>query len=133
MAAGDIASQWADPNARARLVAGKLRAVERMQAGEGFIYLAEIIDRDMVKIGFSLNPRRRMSHHHLREHGTPRLMATVPGTILQERQLHQALKAHQIAPRHGWRASEYYPISILIHSALPEAFRSSKPNRRSAA
>lgn len=97
-------------------------AFRRMNAGEGFIYVAEIIDHDMVKIGFSLTPQARVKG--LIAFLPPaRLLAFAPGSIREERRLHRELRTHALRLNGSPRPSEVYPRSILSHPAIPQALR----------
>lgn len=96
-----------------------LRAArERMARGEGYIYLADWADEDVVKIGFSLDPGERIKAVEYRGKAA-RLAAVIEGTHQQELSLHRQLRDHQI-----WeniKRSEIYPRSILRHPAVPAA------------
>lgn len=79
----------------------------------GFIYLAETPDRRTVKIGFSIDPERRI--REITTFGPLRLLAEIEGTIHEEKALHRALA--------DFAVYEFYPRSVLSHYAVPEAFR----------
>lgn len=105
------------------IIAAKKAARARIKAGEGFIYVAEVIGQRRVKIGFSLNPRRRMKMLAYSLQNAVRLIATAPGTLEAEQALHARLSDRQIVRRGAWPRSEIYDLSILSHPALPEALR----------
>lgn len=90
----------------------------RIFAGEGFIYAAEVVGADTVKIGFSLDPGRRMKAMYVNgTHGGVRLLKFVPGSWSLEMQLHRDLREHEIG-------SELYPRAILNHPACRAIFSS---------
>lgn len=93
----------------------------RIRAGEGFIYLAEIVGLDLLKIGFSLCPENRIGQLFIEyhRHAPIRLLAKVPGTLSDEMRLHGALRPCR-APYYG---DETYPLSILTHPAIPVGLR----------
>jgi hypothetical protein len=98
-------------------------AFRRMNAGEGFIYVAEIVGHDMVKIGFSLNPEFRV--RGLTAFLPPaRLLTYTPGSVTAERQLHRTLAEHALRLRGSPRRCECYRRSILSHPAIPTELRS---------
>lgn len=112
---------WQQPEYRERTVAGARAGRARVKAGEGFLYVAEMIGADVVKIGFSLNPRRRVrksEYFEWRGSSGPRLLAFVPFTLLQEKALHRTLRGHADS-----LGSEIYRRSILTHEAIPYGLR----------
>lgn len=99
---------------------GMRRIVARRQAGEGFIYAAQLNEIELVKIGHSLFPERRVLRLNITRGPTytARVLAKVPGTIWEEHELHKQLRAYRALGR------EYYPRSILTHAAIPAELRS---------
>lgn len=97
-------------------------AYARMQAGEGYLYAAEIVKNDAIKIGFSLNPEKRVRLLRAYYSSAVRLLAFTPGSLAAERKLHTALRPHALIHHQG--PCETYPRSILSHPAIPEALRS---------
>lgn len=93
----------------------------RIRAGEGFLYVVEAVGTDIIKIGFSTNPERRIRglYGQIPLGSTPRLLIKTPGTLWQERALHKQL-AGLSALRHS---PECYWRSILSHPAIPPALR----------
>lgn len=59
----------------------------RIKAGEGFMYVVAIEGTDILKIGFSLRPERRV--RGLSYLGMPRLLGFFPATLLQEKAFHR--------------------------------------------
>lgn len=109
------AALWRDPAYREKCVTAARAGRARVKAGEGFIYLAECIRTNELKIGFSLDPKKRMPKAGCNTHRGPcRLLAQMPATISQERALHRQL---------GGGNYEFYPRSILSHPAIPERLR----------
>lgn len=91
----------------------------RILAGEGFIYVAEVVGAPIVKIGFSLNPENRVRTMWPSQHGKRyALLAKTPGTLKQEQQLHRELSGAEESLWH-----EYYHRSILQHPAIPADLR----------
>lgn len=95
----------------------------RVETDVGFIYVAKFVDCPEVKIGFALSVDRRMRELNTR-HRPMTLLASVPGRVQQERALHRTLAEYR-GPRAGPGWSEYYPLSILSHPAIPEGLRDS--------
>lgn len=93
-------------------------AWDRIKAGEGFIYLAKIGRRRLVKIGFALDPEKRMQFIGM--WGKARLVAKVPYTLQQEQALHRVLDETPYAFR-----SEYYRPGALNHPACRAVFGAS--------
>lgn len=86
-------------------------SIARMHAGDGFIYVAEIVGTDIIKIGFSLNPEKRVPKVDCRAWGSrARLLGVIPGTWAQEKALHRALNGHR-------SRNEYYPRSLFLQVA----------------
>lgn len=92
-----------------------LRAARaRIKAGEGYIYVAELVGHDAIKVGFSLDPAKRLSS--VRILGIePRLMGSFPATLLQEKAFHRAMRAKAL-PKEAY-GSEWYPRSALRQAA----------------
>lgn len=110
---------WKDPSYRAMRRAKRDAALKRIRNGEGFIYLAEVVATDVVKIGFSLNPKARVGALWLSTHGThAKLLVQVPGTWSEEIVLHRTLRGLS-----GCLWHEFYRRSILNHPAIPIEFR----------
>jgi len=95
---------WAPDEIRGPWLRANREQWRRRAAGEGYIYVAERIGTDLIKIGFSLNPEKRMLALKIDYRDDFRLMGYVPGSNLLEKQLHSVL----------WRAlgkterSEFY-------------------------
>lgn len=85
-------------------------AAARKMAGEGFMYVAEIIGTDAIKIGFSLKPESRAVRFGTRA----RLLGYFPCSWAAERRFHR-LHAAERHPAYPGR--EIYPRSILRHLA----------------
>lgn len=99
------------------------RARDRIRAGEGFLYVAQLINEpDVVKIGFALDPAKRVGSLGADAKTPATLLAAIPSTFAQECALHKKLRLHAVK-RSRSRLSEYYPRSILSHPAIPEALR----------
>lgn len=78
----------------------------RISAGEGFMYVAEIVGTGNVKVGFSLNPERRMMDWA----GRVRLLGKFPASRAAEHQFHR-LHAAKAVER------EVYPRSVFGSAA----------------
>lgn len=116
------------PESMARKIAGWKAARARAHAGEGFIYVAQIVGSDMVKIGFSLDPAKRMKGIWCYRWGTKaRLLAQIPATWAQEKALHRALDDGSI-----YHTGEYYPSAVLFHDAIPTELRAAVADRQAA-
>lgn len=99
----------------------------RIKRGEGRLYTAISSDRKTIKIGFALDPEKRVRSLRGIRGGRFRLVATAAGTYREERFLHGKLKEHRIG------GIEYYEQSVLSHPALPAEFRPApKPRKRAA-
>jgi hypothetical protein len=96
------------------------RARAKIRAGEGFLYVAEVVGTGIVKIGFSLDPESRIKTVSPFTQEPVRLMGFFPCSLLLEKKLHRLLRPHTSA-KHG---NEFYPRSILTHEAIPEGLRS---------
>lgn len=97
------------------------RARLRVESEVGVMYVAEVVDQPLVKIGFSLAPERRV--RNLAIHGVRfRLIGGTPATIREERQLHRDLRGNE-ARETRINVGEVYPRSILDHPAIPPALR----------
>lgn len=92
-------------------------AWEKMKAGSGYIYAAQLPD-GVIKIGFALNPHRRAREMK------GKIIATIKGTREQELALHKRLAPFMIA-NYGGRpeATEFYVPAVLTHGLVPAAFR----------
>lgn len=99
----------------------------RIRAGEGFLYVVEAVGTDIIKIGFSTNPKRRIRglYGQIPLGSKPRLLAMTPGTLWQERALHKQLEGHSAL----LHSPECYPRSILSHPAIPKGLHPAQPER----
>lgn len=88
----------------------------RVRAGEGFIYVAEVVGADILKIGFSLDPEARIKTVWPFTREPMRLMGFFPCSLLLEKKLHRLLRPHT-SVKHG---NEFYPRSIF-HDAISES------------
>lgn len=100
-------------------------------AGPGHIYFIGALDRSLIKIGVSVDPRGRF--HGLRNSSpTPlELLATVSGTVQDERKIHRVFLAHR---SHGEWFAGVAPLLELInfvrnHGHLPENMRGASDER----
>ena len=98
----------------------KKAARAAVETQQGFIYVAELLNEPVVKIGFSLNPQERLKYLFTRR-SPGRLVAMMLGTIKQERELHRQLAEHRMFACNTF--TEGYPRSILTHEAIPEGLR----------
>lgn len=107
------------PEHIAMLRAGQHAANARRRLGEGFLYLAEITDLDMLKIGHSLKPALRVKNIKINSkyRVKARLLAVTPGTFDEEHSLHAELRDHRAL------GHEFYPRSVLQHPAIPAGLR----------
>lgn len=76
----------------------------RRMAGEGYVYVAEEVGTGIIKIGFSLDPERRMDALRLDYRRKYRLMGFVRGSNALEKRIHSWLW-RRIKPAHGF---EFY-------------------------
>jgi hypothetical protein len=90
---------------------------ERIKEGDGYIYVAEVIRLTFanvpigsIKIGFSLDPAKRLQRFPNDVGVVGRLLGAFPATIHQEKTLHQRL-------RHLRIKNEFYPRSALMEAA----------------
>jgi hypothetical protein len=84
---------------------------------EGFIYLAEVVGRNAVKIGFSRNPEQRIDHLrrrfrrlHQDRRIDLRLMGYFPADLRSEKDLHNLLARFR---NREFKGHETYDISVL--------------------
>lgn len=117
-----IMALWADPAYRAARAAGHARGMARVKAGEGFLYLAEVVGTDEIKIGHALDPKARMAGLRADYFKICRLLKTMPGPLMMERALHYKLRRFLGRPLQGVKL-EFYPRSVLSHPAIPEGLR----------
>ena len=111
---------WRTPTSRAEKIERYRASHARIMAGEGFIYVAKVARRPLVKIGFSLNPEHRVLQAAQPFYRKLKLLAKVPGSIREEQAMHRALTGLSAGGH-----SEVYPISILSHPAIPAGLRGS--------
>lgn len=123
-------ARWDNPEYRARVLAAQRKHRARVAAGEGFIYVARVIGKPIIKIGFSLTPERRVAALRRDYKAPSRLLVAVPGTIAQERAIHQSLRGFPRArmPRN----IEFYHSSVLSCAELPEGLRVAIKKARAA-
>jgi hypothetical protein len=93
------------------------RTSAALRAGKGYVYVAEIEGTTDIKVGFSLDPKRRVREltRNSRRH-CYRVLVAWKGTWSDERRLHTSLRAHQL-PEKAYCAREHYPRSILVKDA----------------
>jgi hypothetical protein len=113
---------WANPRWRAKQLKQMKRTRVSIAKGEGYIYAAVIVGTDIVKLGFSINPDARIVALHTQYKMDFDLLGQTPGKMADEMFLHGALRAHRHPDFLDKR--EFYPRSILTHSAVPAALRS---------
>jgi hypothetical protein len=115
-----MASFYKSPETLARKVERWREGMKRCERGEGFIYLAEIIGADVVKIGYSLNPKTRIKqfwmHPSVQGHKA-RLLATCAGTIQQERAFHRRLRDDPLSLDY-----EFYDRAVVDHPQVRAFF-----------
>jgi hypothetical protein len=107
---GDYLCQCS-PEQKAVIRAGIARAVKRRKAGEGYIYVAEVIGKpDAIKIGFSLDPDFRIKTLSFKA----RLLGYFQATWAAEQYFHRSLSncRHPDFPR-----QEIYLRNFLKHGA----------------
>jgi hypothetical protein len=96
----DGATYWQKAGSPTRLDSNGVREIARRD-GEGFVYFAEC--GEVIKIGYSRNVKQRM-----RDIGADRLLASIPGTMQDERALHA-----RFGP--AWDHGEYFrPTPDLV-------------------
>lgn len=68
----------------------KQEAQRRMDEGseKGWLYLIEDAAQNAIKVGWSVDPERRMKHLQCGHPGKLRLIAVIPGTRLTEHRIH---------------------------------------------
>lgn len=117
-----MSANWDNAAVRASMVCGQRKAAARIAQGEGFLYVAEVVGTDLIKIGFSLNPKNRIRTLGLRGRGKARLVASVRGTLHQEKTLHTKLR-HARMPYAAFDSREFYPRSVLEHPCIPASLK----------
>jgi len=80
------------PEHQAALRRGQAAAWKRASAGEGFIYVAAVAGTDLVKVGFSLDPERRVRDWG----GRATLIGQFPASRAAERQFHRLHRDHAV-------------------------------------
>lgn len=99
-----------------RIGLGRRRALARIEQGAGFIYVAAVPNSEAVKVGFSLDPERRIAQLGYEF----RLMGCFPASQAAERALHVFLSNR----RHpDFSGREIYSRDVFRHApaALREA------------
>ncbi len=112
------------PEHVAMLRLGLHRSWERRRNGEGYLYTAEMVGTDVVKIGHSLNPEVRVRDIRLSNGVKAKLLAMIQAPVEDERALHQTLRGHCRIDLPGF---EFYPRTVLSHPALPDGLRVEAP------
>lgn len=79
------------------------RVGARVRAGEGFIYVAEVVDSDLLKVGFSLDPDDRIKQLRAAYGREFRLLGKIAASRKTELAFHRFLRGRA----HGYR--EFYP------------------------
>lgn len=85
---------WEISPRRDRWLASNRAQFARRENGEGFVYVAEMIGTGLLKIGFSLNPQKRMLALRADYRNTFRLLGAFACSNAEERRLHRALARH---------------------------------------
>lgn len=109
---------WADPVWRGRQL--KALRLGSREDRDGKLYVAKVEGHDAVKIGYSTWPTNRMNCLRAKYKLGFELLAETPATPATERRLHRHLRAHALPHLGG---TEFYPISILNHPAIPAELR----------
>lgn len=87
---------------------------ERLNAGEGYMYVAEIIGTDRLKVGFSLDPANRVKSLSRNYQGPMRLLGQFPASYSAVRAFHARFS--RLQAQHGF-TREVYPRSALQKAA----------------
>ena len=117
------AIHWADPAYRAATSAGHKRSMDRIQAGEGFLYVAEVIgDPATIKIGHALDVSARVSSLKADYFMDFRMLASMPAPLTLEKRLHRRLRWAGFGKTRG-RKTEFYPRAVLQHPEIPDALK----------
>jgi hypothetical protein len=115
-------ARWRDPAYRAARAASHAKSMAAIKAGAGFLYVAEVVGTDEVKIGHALNPKRRMKALKDDYFKECRLLKSTPGSLHEEMALHDTL-CRFLGRKPRTLKVEFYPRSILNHPAIPEELR----------
>lgn len=104
------ALNWADPEYRSRRAASHKVAIERMQAGEGSIYVARVTGMDAIKIGWALDVNKRLGDLKADYSVSVELIESWPASLPDEKRLHRRLRSL----RHpAFRSTEFYRLDVL--------------------
>ena len=120
-------NKWRTPTSRAEKIAKRRDSFERMLAGEGFVYAAEVPGTQYVKLGFSLRPEKRVgnifTYRIKKKAGPMRLIAKAPCSFAAEKAMHKQLRDEPEATNYP----EFYHRSVLNHPAVPAELRRATP------
>lgn len=110
------ALNWGCPTYRANRAASHKRAIERVQAGEGSIYVAQVEGATTIKIGFALGSVEIRLRNVLTDFGVKvSLIKAWPGSLSDEQRLHRRLRRFRDTSFHG---REFYRAEVLGALAL---------------
>lgn len=100
-------------------------AARRMREGEGFLYVAEVIGTENIKIGYALDLEKRRKSLRQDYFKEFKMVASAPATIMDEKALHFTLRKLCIPRMVGTKRcpSEFYHRSVLSHWAIPAELR----------
>lgn len=118
-----VHARWLDAAHLENMRAGRAAAQARLNAGEGFLYVARVLGTNIVKIGHALDTTKRMKSLKADYGFEFELMASVPAHFVTERRLHRRLRKHRHNGGSRNSCTEMYHISILAHEAIPDELR----------
>jgi hypothetical protein len=97
------------------------RRDDAFHAGDGFLYIAEIIGADAIKIGYSRSPASRLYQFGSRLKRPVRLLLTSPSSHEDEIILHARMAEHRHPDFPSHR--EIYPTRVLCNGWVPTHIR----------
>lgn len=88
---------------------------ERPQEGKGFVYVIHAVGTNRIKIGYSVDPEKRLAQLQTGSPYELRLLAKWPGTIEAEQRAHQCLTQYRCGGE--WFSVPPF-IGQIIHQAI---------------
>lgn len=86
-------------------------AAPRPPAENGHVYFIQGVESRLVKIGWAVDPARRLKTLRTGSAEPLRLLATMPGTRFTERDLHKTFSAHRV--RGEWFLPKQAILSVI--------------------
>ena len=87
---------------------------------KGHVYYAEM--GDLIKIGFTINLKRRQSTYRTHAAKAVQIIASEPGTMYDEKRMHQRFAAHRVEREWFRRNPELlaHIANLTLHNSAPD-------------